>query len=136
MTTHVLGISAFYHDSAAALLRDGRIVAAAQEERFTRRKHDPRFPSNAIAYCLEEAGIGAGDLDCVVFYEKPLLKLERILDTSRAFAPDGFGAFEAALPLWARSRLSMPEEIREALGPDFRGELLFADHHESHAASA
>src|SRR3954447_6098958 len=97
----ILGISAFYHDSAAALVRDGEIIAAAQEERFTRRKHDPGFPSFAIKSCLKEAGLSAADVDHVAFYEKPLVKFERLLETYLAYAPDGFASFEEALPLWA-----------------------------------
>jgi len=98
---HILGISAFYHDSAAALIRDGEIVAAAQEERFTRRKHDPDFPSSAIQYCLSEAGIRSSDLDYVIFYEKPLVKFERMLETYRAYAPEGHELFGEAMPVWA-----------------------------------
>jgi carbamoyltransferase len=133
---YILGISAFYHDSAAALIRDGEIVAAAQEERFTRRKHDSGFPSFAINYCLAEAGISAADLDSVVFYEKPFVKFERLLETYLAYAPDGFESFKEAFPLWAQLKLQLPEKIRTELGPRFRGELYFADHHEAHAASA
>ena len=101
----VLGISAFYHDSAAALIEDGRIVAAAQEERFTRKKHDPSFPKNAIAYCLEEAGASLDELDHVVFYDKPFLKFERLLETYLAFAPRGFRSFRMAMPLWMKEKL-------------------------------
>ena len=136
MTKHILGISAFYHDSAAALVRDGEIVAAAQEERFTRRKGDARFPNNAVAYCLQEASITPNQLDYVVFYEKPLVKFERLLETYLAFAPEGFSAFRQALPLWTRQKLHLPREIRAGLGGEFNGQLCFADHHESHAASA
>ena len=136
MPTHILGISAFFHDSAAALLTDGQITAAAQEERFSRLKHDPGFPGAAIEFCLQEAGIGAADLDMVVFYEKPYPKLERLLETHRAFAPAGFASFRRALPQWARSKLDLPRTLREGLGDDFQGELYFANHHESHAASA
>lgn len=136
MATYILGISAFYHDAAAALLRDGEIVAAAQEERFTRRKHDPRLPRNAIAYCLGEAGITPQELACVIFYEKPLVKFERLLETYLAFAPRGFASFRRALPLWVQHKLHIPKQLRAALGPEFRGQLCFADHHESHAASA
>ncbi|MGI9627526.1 MAG: carbamoyltransferase family protein [Longimicrobiales bacterium] len=136
MSTYILGISALYHDSAAALIRDGEIVAAAQEERFTRRKHDPRFPELAIEYCLKEAGIGAGDLDSVVFYEKPLVKFDRLLETYLRVAPAGYETFSKAVPLWAKQKLKLPEVIREKLGPAFRGELDFVDHHEAHAASA
>ena len=105
----ILGISAFYHDSAAALVEDGRIVAAAQEERFTRKKHDPAFPHNAIAYCLAEAGITADELDHVVFYDKPFLKFERLLETYLAFAPRGFRSFRMAIPLWLQGK-AVPEE--------------------------
>jgi carbamoyltransferase len=136
MANYILGISAFYHDSAAALIREGEIVAAAQEERFTRRKGDPRFPQRAIAYCLDEACIGPDQLQYAVFYEKPLVKFERLLETYLAFAPKGFRAFKQAMPLWATQKLHLLKEIREGLGDKFHGELCFADHHESHAASA
>lgn len=132
----ILGISAFYHDSAAALVRDGEIIAAAQEERFSRRKHDPAFPRLAIEYCLREAGITAADLDHVAFYEKPMVKFERLLETYLAYAPEGFASFREAMPLWADLKLSLPEKISQALGAGFKGKLYFADHHESHAASA
>ena len=131
----ILGISCFYHDSAAALVRDGEIVAAAQEERFSRKKHDPRFPHGAVRYCLEEAGIGDGELDLVVFYEKPFIKFERILETALVFAPRGLGSFLIAMPLWLKQKLWMKQLIQDAL-PGFRGRLLFPEHHESHAASA
>ena len=134
MTT-VLGISAFYHDSAAALVRDGEIVAAAQEERFSRRKHDARFPSNAVAYCLREAGIQSRDLDFVAFYERPMIKFDRLLETYLAYAPRGFDLFREAMPVWAELKLHLPKVIQAALS-GFRGELRFANHHESHAASA
>ncbi len=136
MAIHILGISAFYHDSAAALLRDGEIIAAAQEERFTRQKGDARFPSEAIKYCLAEAGITTQELDYVVFYEKPLVKFERLIETYLTFVPAGFQAFRQAMPLWATSKLHLSREIRTGLGEKFCGELLFSDHHESHAASA
>jgi carbamoyltransferase len=136
MTTNILGISAFYHDSAAALVRDGEIIAAAQEERFTRCKGDARFPTDAIAYCLNEGGISTDELDYVVFYEKPLVKFERLLETYLAFAPKGFQSFRKAIPLWAWHKLHLPQEIRSELGDAFRGQLCFTDHHESHAASA
>jgi len=132
----ILGISAFFHDSAAALVCDGRIVAAAQEERFTRRKHDERFPKNAVEHCLQRAGIDAGQLDAVVFYEKPLLKFERILETSLAFAPRGFGSFLRSMPQWLQKKLHMPREIDAGLGGAYTGPLFFTTHHESHAASA
>ncbi|MDD5309132.1 MAG: carbamoyltransferase [Deltaproteobacteria bacterium] len=135
MTT-VLGISAFYHDSAAALVRDGEIVAAAQEERFTRVKHDHRFPKHAADYCLAEAGITADRLDAVVFYEKPLVKFERLLSTYLAFAPRGLRSFMRAMPLWLRDKLFIPREIDRELGGRYAGPIWFTRHHESHAASA
>ncbi len=131
----VLGISCFYHDSAAALLRDGEIIAAAQEERFTRKKHDPSFPVNAVRYCLAEAGIDDENLDLVAFYEKPFIKFERILETYMTFAPRGFSSFLMALPLWLKQKLWMKEQIAREL-PDYDGKILFPEHHESHAASA
>ena len=133
---NILGISAFYHDSAAALVRDGKIVAAAQEERFTRKKHDPAFPAKAIEYCLVEAGIGPGDLDYVAFYEKPYLKFERLLETYLAFAPSGFGSFRQAIPMWLREKLHLRRVIRKGLGREYTGPLVFPEHHETHAASA
>jgi carbamoyltransferase len=136
MTTNILGISAFYHDAAAALVRDGEIIAAAQEERFTRRKGDARFPHNAVAYCLDEAGIDQSELDYAVFYEKPWLKFERLLETYLAYAPIGFESFRQSLPRWAKHRLRLPQIIRAALGKEFKGKLCFANHHESHGASA
>ncbi|MET3846040.1 carbamoyltransferase [Bradyrhizobium sp. OAE829] len=137
----ILGISAFYHDSAAALLVDGKIVAAAQEERFTRRKHDPNFPAAAIRYCLSAAGISASELDHVVFYEKPFLKFERLLETYLAFAPRGFQSFRKAIPVWLKEKLFQKRVLRDHLleidgGIDWEAKLLFADHHQSHAASA
>jgi carbamoyltransferase len=137
----VLGISAYYHDSAAALVEDGRIVAAAQEERFTRRKHDPTFPHQAIAYCLDEAKIGFDELDNVVFYDKPFLKFERLLETYVSFAPRGFQSFCAAMPLWLREKLFQKRLLRNELtqsSKDFewKSRLLFCEHHLSHAASA
>jgi carbamoyltransferase len=137
----ILGISAFYHDSAAALLVDGRIVAAAQEERFTRKKQDARFPAHAIAYCLAEARATLADVDYVVFYEKPFLKFERLLETYLAFAPQGLQSFAMAIPLWMREKLFQKDIIRkelQKLNPDFdwRNRLLFTEHHVSHAASA
>jgi carbamoyltransferase len=134
--TTILGISAYYHDSAAALVRDGEIVAAAQEERFTRIKHDHAFPSNAIAYCLREAGLRPGDLDYVGFYDKPFLKFERILETYLAFAPAGFRSFLKAMPLWMRQKLHLPREIRRELDGEYQRRIVFTEHHESHAASA
>src|SRR3954468_1885106 len=134
--TAILGISAFYHDSAAALVVDGRIVAAAQEERFTRIKHDPAFPSRAAAYCLREASLTPGDLDYVAFYDKPLTKFERLLETYLAYAPQGFRSFRMAMPLWLKEKLHMRRTLRHGLGGPTRARLIFTDHHESHAASA
>jgi carbamoyltransferase len=134
--TTILGISAFYHDSAACLIVDGEIVAAAQEERFTRKKHDPSFPALAVQYCLKEAGIAVSDLDYVVFYEKPLRKFERLLETYLAFAPSGFASFSMAMPVWLKEKTRLPSLIREGLGGELKGKLVFTDHHESHAASA
>jgi carbamoyltransferase len=131
----VLGISCFYHDAAAALVRDGAIVAAAQEERFTRKKHDFSFPTNAIRACLKEAGIAPAELEYVAFYDKPLLKFERILETYLASAPRGLRSFLLAMPLWLREKLWIPSLIRDAL-PEFEGPIIFTEHHESHAASA
>ncbi|HNV86937.1 MAG TPA: carbamoyltransferase [Candidatus Omnitrophota bacterium] len=131
---NILGISAFYHDSAAALVCDGRIVAAAQEERFTRKKHDFAFPIQAIRYCLSEAGIGGDELDWVAFYDKPFLKFERILETYLAYAPRGFFSFLKAVPLWIKQKLWIKDLIREDLS--YNGKILFTEHHESHAASA
>ncbi len=137
----VLGISAFYHDSAAALVEDGRIVAAAQEERFTRKKHDSSFPRNAVAYCLQEAGTGFAGVDLVAFYDKPFLKFERLLETYLAFAPRGFRSFRMAAPLWLKEKLfqkALLEKELKSLAPDtdWTERLLFAEHHLSHAASA
>jgi carbamoyltransferase len=132
----VLGISAFYHDSAAALVVDGRIVAAAQEERFTRRKHDPEFPSRAVEYCLGEANLTPIDVDYVVFYEKPLRKFERLLETYFAFAPSGFSSFSMALPAWVKDKLFLGRSMRKALGGKLQRPIIYTDHHESHAASA
>lgn len=130
----ILGISSFYHDSAAALVCDGDIVAAAQEERFTRKKHDPGFPAHAIRWCLQQGGITARDLDFVVFYDKPFIKFERILETALTYAPSGIRQFIQAMPLWLKQKLWIPEIIRKELGYD--GRVLFCGHHESHAASA
>jgi carbamoyltransferase len=136
----ILGISAFYHDSAAALIDGGRIVAAAQEERFTRKKHDPSFPHNAIAYCLSEAGIAAEELDHVVFYDKPFLKFERLLETYVAMAPRGFASFKMSIPLWLKEKLFqrslLTDEIKSFSETFDRTRLLFCEHHLSHAASA
>ena len=133
---NILGISAFYHDSAAALICDGEIVAAAQEERFTRKKHDNRFPSSAVQYCLEAGHISAENLDYVVFYEKPLLKFERLLETYIAYAPQGFRQFLTAMPLWLRKKLYLSREMDKALNHKYKGRYVFTEHHESHAASA
>ena len=132
----ILGISAFYHDSAAVLLVDGRIVAAAQEERFTRVKHDAGFPRRAVAYCLEEAGLSASDLDHVGFYDKPFLKFERLLETYVMTAPFGIRSFFKSIPVWLQQKLHLPREMRNALGGDFGRRFVFTEHHESHAASA
>jgi len=132
---NILGISAFYHDSAACLVQDDKITAAAQEERFTRKKHDFSFPENAISYCLQEGGIKAEDLDIIVFYDKPFLKFERILETYLAYAPVGLRSFVKAMPLWIKQKLWMKELIGHELR-GFRGKILFPEHHESHAASA
>lgn len=135
--TAILGLSAFYHDSAAALIVDGRIVAAAQEERFSRKKHDPGFPALAVEYCLKEAGINLDQVDYVAFYDKPLVKFERLLESYLAFAPSGFKSFAMALPLWLKDKVHTRKAIRTGLGrPDFKSPLVFLDHHESHAASA
>ncbi|MEQ8496733.1 MAG: carbamoyltransferase [Gammaproteobacteria bacterium] len=137
----ILGLSAFYHDSAAALIEEGRILAAAQEERFTRRKHDARFPRNALGYCLDAAGLTLADVDNVVFYEKPFVKFERLLETYLAFAPRGFRSFSRALPLWVKEKLFQKHLIVRELralgaGASVEEQLLFAEHHQSHAASA
>ncbi|HKW39228.1 MAG TPA: carbamoyltransferase [Burkholderiales bacterium] len=137
----ILGISAFYHDSAAALVTDGRITAAAQEERFSRKKHDARFPRHAVEYCLEEAGIGLDAVDHVVFYDKPFLKFERLLETYLAFAPRGLQSFSMAIPVWLREKLFQKSLLKRELkrfAPeyDWNKRLLFAEHHQSHAASA
>ena len=134
--TAILGISAFYHDSAAALIVDGKIVSAAQEERFTRKKHDHEFPAHAIEYCLQEANLRPEDLDYVGFYDKPFLKFERLLETYLAFAPWGFRSFVQAMPLWLKQKLHLPREMRKALHGAYRKRFVFTEHHESHAASA
>ena len=134
MATYILGISAFYHDSAACLVRDGEVVAAAQEERFTRIKHDPEFPANAVHYCLEEAGIGAQDLACAAFYDKPLLTFERLLETHVSTAPFGLRLFWKSMAVWLKKKLWIPQMIQKDLGHDVP--VLFGEHHESHAASA
>src|SRR6201997_4756709 len=137
----ILGISAFYHDSAACLLDDGRIVAAAQEERFTRKKNDANFPHHAARYCLDAGGVGIGQVDHVVFYDKPFLKFERLLETYLAFAPRGFRSFRLALPVWIKEKLFQKRLLRQELERfaseyDWENRLLFCEHHQSHAASA
>jgi carbamoyltransferase len=137
----VLGVSAFYHDSAAALVEDGSIVAAAQEERFTRKKHDSRFPEHAVRYCLDERGVHLEEVDFVVFYDKPFLKFERLLETYVAFAPRGFRSFKIAIPVWLREKLFQQSLLGKKLEAfdaafDWKTKLLFAEHHQSHAASA
>ena len=131
----VLGLSCWYHDAAAALVRDGEIVAAAQEERFSRRKHDPEFPAQAVAFCLERAGLAASDLDAVAFYDKPLLTFERLLETYLSYVPRGLGSFLQAMPVWLKRKLWTPDLIRTELG-GYDGPLIFSEHHRSHAASA
>lgn len=139
---YILGISAYYHDSAACLIKDGEIVAAAQEERFTRKKHDDRFPINAVQYCMKEAGIEPAELEAVVFYEKPFMKFERLLETYLAFAPRGFRSFSTAMPIWIKDKLFqksvLTNQLNELFGDDvdWRSKLLFSEHHLSHAASA
>ena len=135
MPTRILGISAYYHDSAACLVEDGRIVAAAQEERFTRKKHDAAFPKHAVDYCLQEAGIGIGDVNMVGFYEKPIVKFLRLIETYVSYAPSGWKSYLQALPLWLTDKLWMADEIAAEL-EGYQGEILFGEHHESHAASA
>jgi carbamoyltransferase len=136
MRAKVLGISAFYHDSAAALVEGSDIVAAAQEERFTRVKHDQGFPQNAVNYCLKAGGISPEQLDFVVFYDKPLLKFDRLLETHLAYAPKGFKSFQMAMPPWLKTKLHLPREIRKALDSQYKKRIAFTRHHESHAASA
>ncbi|MBW7842548.1 MAG: carbamoyltransferase [Ignavibacterium sp.] len=131
---YILGISAFYHDSAACLVKDGEILSAAQEERFTRKKHDHNFPQKAIEFCLKDAGISAEQLDLIAFYDKPFLKFERLLETYLAYAPVGIKSFIKAMPLWIKEKLWMKEMIKEKLG--YTGKIIFPEHHESHAASA
>src|SRR5262245_12243397 len=132
---NILGISAFYHDSAACLVLDGQIIAAAQEERFTRKKHDAAFPKHAVEYCLREGGIPLDQVDYVAFYEKPFIKFDRILHSYLAYAPSGLKTFLMAIPLWIRERIWMKTLIQSEL-PGFSGKFLFPEHHESHAASA
>ena len=142
MKTTILGISAFYHDSAAAILQDGKIIAGAQEERFTRKKHDPAFPEQAIRYCLKEAGISLKQVDYIVFYDKPLVKFERLLETYLTFAPKGFRSFLQAMPIWMKEKLFLKDQLKKSLSR--LGEmkikslppLLFTEHHQAHAASA
>src|SRR5438132_2574654 len=131
---NILGISAYYHDSAASLVRDGEIIAAAQEERFTRKKHDERFPDNAIDYCLREGGISTAELDYVAFYEKPFVKFDRILHSYLAYAPRGIHSFLKAIPLWIKDKIWMKAELQKEL--NFEGKIIFPEHHQSHAASA
>jgi len=131
---NILGISCFYHDSAACLVQNGKIVAAAQEERFTRIKHDSNFPKNAARFCLDYAGLTVKDLDIVAFYDKPFIKFERILETYMAFAPDGLPSFLMAVPLWIKQKLWIPDLIRKEI--NFDGKIIFPEHHESHAAAA
>jgi carbamoyltransferase len=139
---YILGISAFYHDSAACLIKDGEIIAAAQEERFTRKKHDLAFPTNAIQYCIKEANIESSELSNIVFYEKPFVKFERLLETYLAFAPKGFKSFIRAMPIWIKDKLfqkaTIVNELKAILGDniDWTDRLLFSEHHLSHAASA
>src|SRR5438876_3738160 len=130
----ILGISAYYHDSAAALVVDGDVVAAAQEERFSRKKHDPGFPAQAVAFCLRHAGLKPDDLDYVVFYDKPLTKFERLMETYLSYAPRGFRSFSLAVPVWLKEKLHLRRAIHRGVGGV--APLLFLDHHESHAASA
>ncbi len=137
----ILGISAFYHDSAAAMIEDGRIVAAAQEERFTRKKHDADFPANAVVYCLSAAECEMTEVDHVVFYDKPILKFERLLETYLATSPRGFRSFRMAMPLWIKEKLFQKKLLRRYLGKlagvkEWPGSLLFTEHHLAHAASA
>jgi carbamoyltransferase len=133
---NILGISAYYHDSAACLIKDGEIVAAAQEERFTRKKHDYRFPENAVDFCLEAGGIEASQLDLVTFYDKPLLKFDRLLETYIGYAPTGFRLFLMGMPLWLKQKLHTPRELDAGLKKQYKGRYVFTEHHESHAASA
>ena len=142
MKNHILGVSAYYHDSAACLVRDGHIVAAAQEERFTRKKFDAGFPTNAIQYCLREGGISPSDLKYFVFYDKPLVKFERLLETYVAFSPKGIKSFLAAMPVWLKEKLLLKSVVQDELvaldgvkKPSLPP-ILFGEHHESHAASA
>lgn len=137
----ILGISAYYHDAAAALVQDGKIIAAAQEERYTRKKHDASFPSNAVKFCLKDANIKLNDLDAIVFYDKPLLKFERLLETYYAYAPKGFLSFFKAMPVWMKEKIFLKKLVKDELkkiDPEFiaKTKLQFPEHHLSHAASA
>jgi carbamoyltransferase len=132
----ILGISAYYHDSAAALVGEDGIIAAAQEERFTRIKHDPSFPKESVKYCLKYAGISPGDLDLVVFYEKPFLKFDRLIETYHSYVPSGLLSFVSAIPQWLKQKLHIPREIRKGVGKAYQKNIVFPKHHESHAASA
>ncbi|WP_442506949.1 carbamoyltransferase family protein [Novipirellula sp. SH528] len=134
--TLILGISAFYHDSAVAIIRDGEVIAAASEERFTRKKHDESFPLNAMHECLRMADADVGDLDYVGFYEKPFLKFDRLLETYLTYAPAGYGSFFRAMPSWLQTKLHLPREIRKHLGKQYKRRIVFCEHHESHASSA
>src|SRR5436190_632860 len=136
MSVAILGISAFYHDSAAALVVDGEIVAAAQEERFTRQKHDPEFPKNAIDYCLNEGGLKPEQLDYIAFYDKPLSKFDRLLETYLSYAPSGFRSFRLAMPIWLKDKLYTRRTLRQHFQNAPQAKIVFTDHHESHAASA
>ena len=133
--TYILGLSAFYHESAACLLKDGEIIAAVSEERLSRKKGDPAFPGRAVAFCLKQASITTKDLAFVGFYDKPIMKFERILETYLGVAPRGFKQFLMAGPLWIKEKLFMQKQILNAL-PGYEGDVLYAEHHESHAASA
>ncbi len=133
---NIIGLSAYYHDSAACLVQDGKIVAAAQEERFTRKKHDPAFPRNAIDFCLKQGRIGPRQVDYIAFYDKPIVKFDRLLETYLAFAPRGFRSFRKALPIWLNEKLHLSKEMEKGLNSEFQGRYLFTEHHEAHAASA
>ena len=130
----ILGISAFYHDSAACIVQDGKIIAAAQEERFTRRKHDFRFPGHAVDYCLKEAGTTPDRLSYIAFYDKPWIKFERLLETYLTYAPSGIRSFLKSMPLWLKQKLWMGDLIKEQI--DYDGGIIYPEHHQSHAASA
>src|SRR5438477_13193085 len=132
--TAILGISAFYHDSAATLIVDGDIVAAAQEERFTRKKHDPAFPAAAIAYCLKEVGLKAEDLNYIAFYDKPLTKFDSLLETYLAYAPAGFRSFRLAMPLWLKDKLHMRRSLQEKFRCEANARVVVSDHDDSRAA--